>query len=162
MKKILFFDDEPYISRYLIACLNQISKDNNYEWDIKFISTIEDLLKVLPPNKFILLLKEINNVTVTYDLYIFDVMVPLPSGEVENLFTKDDLNKMNNGMSTGLVMVDKIRKKQKKVPILYLSARLIPPIPQSEKSYTAYIRKPESPDNIAKKINELLNKIIKL
>ncbi len=150
MKKILFFDDEPYISRYLIACLNQISKDNNYEWDIKFISTIEDLLK------------EINNVTVTYDLYIFDVMVPLPSGEVENLFTKDDLNKMNNGMSTGLVMVDKIRKKQKKVPILYLSARLIPPIPQSEKSYTAYIRKPESPDNIAKKINELLNKIIKL
>lgn len=146
MKKILFFDDEPYISRYLINGLIQISRDNNYEWEISFISSVKDLLK------------EINNSAITYDLFILDVMVPIQLGETKSLLTETDIKKMNNGMSTGLVMAEKIRCQScyKTVPILYLSARLIPPIPEEERHYTAYIRKPEAPDNIAKEINKLL------
>ena len=145
MKRILFFDDEPFISSYLFKNLQE-----NYGWkgnkEIIFVSTIEELLE------------QINNNDVCYDLFILDIMVPTPSDGLKKLFTQHELDAMNSGMSFGLVIAKKIRQKlcYKNVPVLYLSARTIPPIPDSEKGYTAYMRKPVSPEEISRKMNEIL------
>ena len=140
MKKILFFDDEPYISKYLVQTLR-------FEWeDITLVSIVDALLK------------EIKKDDVTYDLFILDVMAPMPSDKLKEQFTQEEWEKMDFGMSMGLVLSEKIRREKKytDVPIIYLTARQIPPIPESEKGITAYLRKPVSPDEISDKMNELL------
>ena len=145
MQKVLFFDDEPFVIGYLVQNLQ-----DNFGWvkdkEIKLVSSFVDLLH------------EINNNDETYSLFVLDVMVPMPSDELRKQFTQQELDEMHNGMSTGLVMAKKIRQIERyaKVPILYLSARIIPNIPDSEKNYTFYIRKPVSTEEISKKMDELL------
>ena len=64
-KNILFFDDEPFITKILIDNLQK-----NYEWnkdnlgEITFVST---------PNE---LFDEVNS-TIKYDLFVMDIMVPI-------------------------------------------------------------------------------------
>jgi CheY-like chemotaxis protein len=146
MQKILFFDDEPFIIGYLVNNLQE-----NFGWkgdkEIVFVSTIDDLLN------------EINNNVETYSLFVLDVMAPMPSYELAKQFSRQELDEMDDGMSLGLVMAKKIRQMEhySKVPVLYLSARIIPPIPDLEKEYTAYIRKPVSAEEISKIMDELLN-----
>lgn len=145
MKKILFFDDEPFVMSYLIKCLME-----NLEWsgdkELVFVSTIQDLLT------------EINSIKEVYDLFVLDVMAPMPSDKLEEYFSKKEWIKMDGGMNAGIVLAEKIRKieKYKNVPILFLSARSISTIPDSENPNTVYIRKPVSSAEITKKINELL------
>lgn len=145
MIRILFFDDEPSISGYLVQNLRE-----NYGWKgdkkITFVSTVEDLYK------------EVNDVTVSYNLFVLDVMAPMPLGDVKNQFSQSELNKMDKGRLLGYVMAEKIRKMEKymNVPVLYLTARIIPPIPETKKGYTAYNRKPVSAEEISKTMNELL------
>lgn len=145
MKKVLIFDDEPFIMDYLIKSLREI-----YGWngdkEIDFVSTVGELLN------------KTNSSDETYSLFVLDVMVPMPSGDFKKQFTQQELDEMLGGMSTGLVIVKKIRQLERytKTPVLYLSARDIPNILDSEKEFTAYIRKPVSAEEISKKMNELL------
>lgn len=147
MKKILFFDDEPMVTSYLIRNLK-----DNYGWNeknkITFVSTIESLLD------------QMNQSDVTYDLFVLDVMAPVPTLGAERQFDQDELKRMDEGRLLGYVMAEKIRRieKYKEVPILYLSARLIPTIPESEKGFTAYIRKPVDANEMSKKMKALLEK----
>ena len=145
MKKVLFFDDEPSITNYLVMNLR-----DNYGWkgekEITFVSTVEDLLN------------EINKNDVTFDLFVLDVMVPMPSEELKKQFSQNELDKMDSGRRLGFVMAEKIRRidKYKSVPVLYLSARINSPIPDSERDYTFYLRKPVSAGEITQKMEDLL------
>lgn len=145
MKKVLFFDDEPSITNYLVMNLR-----DNYGWkgekEITFVSTVEDLLN------------EINKNDVTFDLFVLDVMAPMPSEELKKQFSKDELDKMDSGRCLGFVMAEKIRRidKYKSVPVLYLSARINSSIPDLEREYTFYLRKPVSAKEITQKMKELL------
>lgn len=145
MKKVLFFDDEPFIMNYLIKSLREI-----YGWsgdkEIVFVSTVGELLDKL------------NSEDETYSLFVLDLMVPMPTGEVRNHFNQAELDKMDEGRLTGYVMAEKIRKieKYKKVPVLYLSARTSPPISEIEGEYTMYMRKPCKAEEISNKMDELL------
>lgn len=143
MKRILFFDDEPFITNYLIKSLQEV-----YGWkgdkEINYVSTVDKLLY------------EIIHDAKTYDLFVLDVMAPVPDVGDKGFLSKEEKNKMMDGMSTGLVLADKIRKKKEKVPVLFLTARVIPPIPESESKYTKLIRKPVSPQEISNTMNELL------
>lgn len=142
MKKILFFDDEPFISNYLVQSLNEI-----LGWrDITFISTTDDLVN------------EVTNEKVTYDLFVLDVMAPMPSDNLIKNFTQVELNKMDEGRGVGLVMAEKIRGDEKytNVPIVFLTARSII-IPDSIKEMSSYLRKPISPEELSNKMKELLN-----
>lgn len=146
MKKVLFFDDEPFITDYLIKSLREIHgwKGNK---EIVFVSTVNELLD------------KMNSNDETFGLFVMDVMAPLPEGEVRKHFNQDELNRMDEGRLTGYVLAEKIRKidKYHKVPILYLSARTSPPISEKEKEYTKYMRKPLWSEDISKKMDELLN-----
>ena len=143
MVKVLVFDDEPFVINYLVKSLQDF-----YGWkgdkEIIFISTVNEFLFEI-----------IHNAN-EYDLFMLDVMAPVPSVGFKGLLSKEETNKMDDGMSTGLVFAEKIRKLKEKAPVLFLTARNIPPIPESEKGYTAYIRKPASPKEISDKMNELL------
>ena len=149
MKKVLFFDDEPFIIGYLIKSLQEFYGWNrDKEKEITFVSTVDELLD------------KMNNDDETYSLFVLDLMVPMPEGEVKKHFNQDELNRMDEGSLTGYVMAEKIRKidKYKKVPILYLSARTSPPpIDDSEKEYTKYMRKPFSSEKVSEMMDELLN-----
>lgn len=145
MKKILFFDDDSFITKWLINNLKE-----NYGWnkanetEIIFCAELDQLLV------------EINDKNKQYDLFVLDIMSPEPSGDLRNAFTEEELLRMNGGMSTGIVMKDKIRQQEryKNVPILYLSARLVPA--QYLDKITIHIRKPESAEVISQTMSELL------
>lgn len=145
MQKILFFDDEPFITKYIVRNLKE-----NFGWngerEITLVPNVEELLQTIDSDDL------------TYDLFVLDLMVPMPSGEVKKQFSQDELDNMDEGRLLGWVMANKIRKKEKykKVPVLYLSARSTPPISDAEKGYTVYIRKPVSPVEISRIMNELL------
>lgn len=142
MKKILFFDDEPFISKYLVQSLNE-----HFGWeDISFISTTDELIN------------EVTNENVTYDLFVLDVMAPMPSDNLTNIFTQVELNKMDEGRSVGVVMAEKIRENKKylNVPIVFLTARIIH-IPDTIRGKSDYLRKPISPEELSNKMEKLLN-----
>lgn len=145
MNKILFFDDEPAVMGYLVQNLK-----NNYGWigdkEIVFVSTIYDLFAELNSNREV------------YSLFVLDVMAPTPVVKLEKYFSQREWDDMDEGVNAGIVLANKIREmeKYKMVPILFLSARNITPISESEKGYTAYIRKPVSPKELSEKMNELL------
>lgn len=147
MKKILFFDDEPFITMYIIKNLQE-----NYGWkgdkEITFVSTVDELLDEIIHNDR------------TYNLFVLDVMASasMPSKKIMEYFLQEELNDGFYGMSIGLVLAKKIRgmEKYKNVPILFYTARRIPPIPESEKEITTYIMKPASAGEISLKMNDLL------
>lgn len=141
MKKVLFFDDEPFVTRYLITSLREI-----YGWkgekEIKYVSTVDELLD------------EIIHNTEAYDLFVLDIMAPIPSVGLMGL-SKEEINKMDDGMNTGLVLAEIIRKKNKTVPVLFLSAKQ-KPANMVLNNITDYKRKPVSPGEISNIMNELL------
>lgn len=147
MKKVLFFDDEPATNNYLIRNLVE-----NYGWNgenrIVFVSTAEGLLRY------------VNQDDVSYDLFVLDVMAPMPTVGFESQFDQDEINRMNKGELFGYVMAEKIRRVEKynKVPIVFLTGRQIPPIPEKEKDFTRYIRKPVLADEISMIMDDLLKK----
>jgi CheY-like chemotaxis protein len=89
--KILFFDDEKRIAEILQKNLEL------FGYDVKLVSTISEFVA------------EINETTETYDLLLMDIMAPMPSEEERNLFTDDELDHMERGLNTGVVLIDKIR-----------------------------------------------------
>jgi CheY-like chemotaxis protein len=146
IQKILFFDDESFISQYLVNNLVE-----NYGWngekEIVFAHSVVELLE------------HINEVNESYALFVLDVMAPIPPNPLD-FFTKKELKQldMRGGINTGIVIANKIRSidRYRRVPILYLSARTIPQIPESEAGYTSYLGKPVSARVLSDRMEELL------
>ena len=136
-KRILFFDDESYMSMALVKSLD-------YDWDITFVDEINELFKELSDHKF--------------DILILDVMAPVP--EVQNEFvnfTNAEINEMDEGINTGVVIAKKIWEKKLDLPILFLSARRLDTIQQLPKNRKFdYIRKPVLVEDLDIKLKELL------
>lgn len=141
MTKILFFDDETFISSFIIRNLQDLyGWNSSQEGDIKYVSSVTDLLN------------EINSTTI-YDLFILDIMTGMPHWQLFPEFTTDELQRMNNGMNFGIVMAYKIRniEKYKSTPIIFLSARNIPNLDMEK---IAYLRKPISANVLDEQMKE--------
>ena len=139
-KKILYFDDEPFISVALVDSLNL------YEWDVTFVSSINDLFLELNQS--------------LYNIIILDVMSPIPSSECKHVFSESDLDDMSNGLTTGVVLAKEIWKMEqyKDTPILFLSGREFPRSSSKllEKINCDYMRKPQLAINVDQKLSEML------
>jgi len=78
---------------------------------------------------------------------ILDIMMPIPSN-----WTFDEVRRSSEGMSTGEVLYEKIRRAFPELPILIYSAKEVKPFNDKK---TLILRKPELP-------SEIVNRIIKL
>lgn len=142
MKRILFFDDEPFIAMLLIDNLRR-----NFGWnkskdrEITFVSSSKELLD------------EVKSET-TYDLFVMDIMAPIFQEQASD-FSKKEIEAMQDGENTGVVFAEKIRQmeKYKNVPILFLSARRKPAYMLGK---TAYIEKPAFAIEVSEKMEELI------
>ena len=140
--RVLYFDDEPFISCAIVKNLEQLG------WDTSLVSEIDELFKELNNNH--------------YDALIMDIMAPTPSAN--NLyvtFTRKEIEDMNNGLNTGVVLTKKIltMPKYKGIPILFLSARKnpLPENPELNNCNCDYLRKPQLSRTVDMKLKELLN-----
>ncbi len=141
MKRILFFDDEPFITKLLIDNLQ-----NNHGWskdnlgEITFVSKPEDVIGKAKKT--------------IYDLFVLDIMVPIDQIG-KDIFTYEEIGRMQNGDNTGVVIAEKIRSMNNydKVPILFLSARIQP---SQKMDNTDYIEKPAFASVVSEKMKTLL------
>jgi CheY-like chemotaxis protein len=146
MKRILFFDDEPIITKYLIENLQK-----NYQWtpngfgEITLVSTPEEIFKRAESE--------------SYNLFVLDIMVPIDQIDQidgKNKFSLDEIEEMQDGENTGVVIAKKIRTlpKYENVPVLFLSARVKPPkMPEN----ADYLEKPVFAQKVSNKMKEMLN-----
>lgn len=145
MKQILFFDDEPFITKMLIENLQ-----NNYGWnrehlgEITFVSTPTELFDKIGDNN------------IRYDLFVLDIMVPVDQIEKMSRFSKEEIEKMQNGDNTGVVFAEIIRTiaNYKETPILFLSARIQP---SKMMDNTDYLEKPVFASDFSEKMKKMLN-----
>ncbi|MCQ2337726.1 MAG: response regulator [Paludibacteraceae bacterium] len=143
MKRILFFDDEPFITNLLIDSLRRnFGWNESNEREITFVSSSKELFD------------EIKSET-TYNLFVMDILAPIYQIEQASDFSKKEIEAMQDGENTGVVFAGKIRQmeKYKNVPILFLSARR-QPAKMLEK--TAYIEKPAFAIEVSEKMEELI------
>jgi len=113
MKKILFFDDEPFYVNLLINNLKL-----NYDWtadkkgEIKFISDPVEMID------------EINSGNL-YDLFVIDIMIPSYGIEKKGIFNKKEIQRIERDNNMGILIAEKIRavEKYKKTSIIFLSAK---------------------------------------
>ena len=139
-KKILYFDDEPFISKTLVKSLEF------YDWDITFADNIYELFKELNVHKF--------------DILILDIMAPVPETKNEYVdFTNAEIKEMEGGMNTGVVLAKKIWTEiDSNYTILFLTARSLDTISLLSRSYRFdYIRKPVLVNDLNFKLEEMLN-----
>lgn len=109
-KKVLYFDDERFISNALAENLEL------FGWNVTLVSTAEELFGELSDQ---------------YDILIIDIMAPVPDQKNESIeFTKGDIQQMDQGCNTGIVFATKIweinNQEFADLPILFLSARKPP------------------------------------
>lgn len=123
-KKILYFDDEPFLS----ICLVDSLKD---DWDVTFVDRVDELFKELNRHKF--------------DILILDIMAPIPEMEYPYVsFTNREIDEMDEGINTGVVLAEKIWTEiDGNYIILFLTARRVDTISQLSRNHKYdYIRKP--------------------
>ena len=135
---VLYFDDEPFISRALAEHLRLI-----YKWNVTLVSEIKDLFDELNGNE--------------YDIIILDIMTPVPDFHT---FTKREIKEMEDGMSTGIVLAKRIWKNSPDIPILFLSARSQPEAIskfKEEGKKCVFLRKPELAETVDTTLDQLLN-----
>lgn len=142
MKKVLHFDDEPFITMALDQNLEL------YGWDVILVSGVDDFFRELKNNQ--------------YDAIIMDIMAPIPPLENEHVkFTQKEIDEMNGGMNTGVVLAKKVLSKAEyaNTPILFLSARRNPLLENHElNNYKChYIRKPALALDVSNALQDLLN-----
>lgn len=143
MNRILFFDDEPIVTKFLISILR-----NNYQWkpdgfgDITFVSTPEELFKRAE--------------SVNYNLVVLDIMVPIDKINKTGKFSPEEIVEMQGGDNTGVVIAKKIRSlaNYQDVPVLFLSARLKPP---QMPGNADYLKKPVFAQMVSDKMKEMMN-----
>ncbi len=140
--RVLHFDDDPFQASALRNSLEL------FGWDVTLVSEIDELFKELNNNH--------------YDALIMDIMAPTPSANNRYVtFTRKEIENMNNGMNTGVVLTKKIltMPKYKGIPILFLSARKAPFLenPELNNCNCDYLRKPQLARSVDIKLKELLN-----
>ena len=136
--KVLYFDDEPFISEALAENLRL-----SFRREVELISGINDLFDNINSNNF--------------DIIILDIMTPIPESI---FFSKKEIAEMEDGMNTGIVIAKKIWKLNASVPILFLSARSRPDAIskfKEEGKYCEYLHKPELAETVDITLNQLLN-----
>ena len=142
---VLFFDDEPFISNALTELLKL------YGWNIKLVDDIYSLFMELTENQ--------------YDILMLDIMAPVP--EMNNLyvnFSLNELDAMDGGANTGIVLAEKIWGEvgDREIPILFLSSRGDAEIRDKIAHFRqigktcSYLRKPELAETIHTALQELL------
>lgn len=140
-KKVLFFDDEPFISDILAQSLRL------FDWNVTLVTEIDKLFIELNISKF--------------DVIILDIMAPIPESDSKYFkFTKQEINEMDDGMNTGVVVAKKIWEMPtyKDTPILFLSAKKDPrpDNPELQTDKCGYLRKPVLTSTVSEKLNELI------
>jgi CheY-like chemotaxis protein len=140
--KILYFDDEPFIAQNLCHELRF------YGWNVVIVSAIDQLFQELANHR--------------YDILILDIIAPVPDMKYHFVdFNSSEIEAMDGGMNTGIVLAEKIweDKKNKDFPVLFLSRRRRPDeiiqfILKGKKC--EYLRKPQ----LAKDIHATLQRLI--
>lgn len=138
-KKILYFDDEPFLSKCLVDSL----KD---DWDVTFVKCVDELFKELNRHKF--------------DILILDIMAPIPEMEYPYVsFTNREIEEMDEGINTGVVLAEKIWTEiDGNYIILFLTARRVDTISQLSRNYKYdYIRKPVLISDLNIKLESMIN-----
>ena len=141
-KKVLYFDDEPFITRALARSLEL------FGWDVTLVSEIDDLIKELK--------------TWQFDILILDLMAPIPNQKNKYInFTPNEIDEMKQaqGTNVGVIVAKKIwNELEKRIPILFLSARRnpIPEDPELNELKCDYLRKPQLAKEVHDKLNSLL------
>lgn len=140
-QRVLFIDDEAFISGTLAQHLRILG------WDVTFVSDINELFKEIRKSQ-------------KFDILIFDIMMPIP--EMENkyvVFSQREIEEMDGGMNTGVVLAKKIWTEVKNdIPILFLSAKRPESVSQLPTSFRFdYIRKPVLAETLEIKLKVMLN-----
>lgn len=142
--KVLFFDDEPYITAALTLSLELLG------WKVTLVSDIDKLFKELTTHQF--------------DIIIMDIMAPIPNMENKYInFTPKEIDEMDMGLNAGVVLSKRIWKEfNENIPILFLSARRnpIPEDPELGNYKCAYLRKPQLAKEVDEKLHQMLNNSI--
>lgn len=142
-KKVLYFDDEPFITEALARSLEL------FGWNVRQVSKIDDLFKELKTRQF--------------DIVILDIMASIPNQKNKYVnFSMSEIDEMtpSRGTNVGIILAKKIWKEvNTDTPILFLSARRnpIPEEPELRRINCAYLRKPQLAKTIDEKLRELLN-----
>jgi len=140
---ILFFDDDPFTVRSLTLHLESLG------WNVKFVSDIDQLFHELNQNQ--------------YDILILDIVAPVPEMDKCKYvhFDVSEIDKMDDGMLTGVVLAKKIwhSEKYKEIPILFHSARSnpIPGDTELQNGNCSFIRKPEFAKNVVQILRNIIN-----
>lgn len=139
--RVLYFDDEPYITRALAQNLE------SFEWNVTLVSEIDELFKKLKTRQF--------------DTIIMDIMAPIPNKENKYInFSQLEIDEMDMGRNAGIILAKKIWKEfNKNIPILFLSARRnpIPDEPELQKHNCDHLRKPQLAHDVDEKLLNMLN-----
>lgn len=144
--KLLFFDNQSFVVKSLAMNLKLRG------WDVTLVSDIDELFHLLNHGQ--------------YHVLILDIMAPVPPINCKNVsFTELEINEMNNGLNTGVVLAKKIwqHDKYKEVPILFLSGRADPiprdPVLQERKENHKcdHLRKPQWAKDVDQKLKDMLN-----
>lgn len=147
--KLLYFDDEPFITGPLARNLEMAG------WNVTMVSEIDDLFKELRTRKF--------------NILILDIMAPIPDMHNRYInFSAQEIDEMsigedNKGINSGVVIAKKVwREFDMEIPILFLSARRNPILEDKElKNYRCdYLKKPQRSAAVDKKLLDMLNKQI--
>jgi DNA-binding response OmpR family regulator len=129
MKKILFVDDD-------VKTINPLYKDlvSLHLFDILWLLNAEEVMDVLRGSKF--------------DAIILDIMMPTPEA-----WSLDEQRRTELGLSTGLILFEKIRLEFSKMPILIYTAKQNVSI---NNKYTFTLRKPELSSEIVERLNKMI------
>lgn len=141
--KVLYFDNERFIPYSLAENLEL------FGWNVTLVSESDELFEQLRNHLF--------------DILILDIMAPIP--ELKNeyvIFSKSDLEEMDGGIHTGIVLAKKIWEMDsyKNTPILFFSSMHFPDsIHQfmNEGKKCDYLCKPELSRIINERLDLLLN-----
>jgi len=130
MKKILIVDDD-------ITTIRPLAEDLEFTFGFKVVhlESAKYVIDTLIGSRF--------------DLLILDIMMPIPDN-----WSFDDTRRSVNGLSTGEVLYEKIRKEFSELPILIYSAK---PIVFKIDNKTIILRKPELHSEIVNRINKLIS-----
>ncbi len=142
-KRVLYFDDEQFISGALAQSLKL------FGWDAILVSEIDDLFRELKTRQ--------------YDILIMDNMAPIPTQKENRYinFSSKEIDEMDMGLNAGVVLSKKIWKElNENIPILFLSAKKnpIPVDPELSNYNCGYLRKPQLAKEVDEKLRQMLNK----
>ena len=136
---VLYFDDEPYITRALARSL----ESNNL--NVTLVSEIEDVFKELNTGK--------------YNIIMLDIMAPIP--DINNkYFSPQEIDEMieYQGINVGVILAKRIWKNYNKdIPILFFSAKSSPIVeyPELKKYKCDFLSKPQLASTVLEKLKEL-------